>query len=103
MSEWFALICKLAGRKPRRIVLPLWMVFSMALMCQLLWKITGIDPYIRPTTVRRAWLDMYLDNTKARTHLGYNPRPILESMRDELRWMADNGYLHDVQIKEDAS
>jgi dihydroflavonol-4-reductase len=102
MSEWFALICKLTGRKPPRIVLPLWVVFPMALMCQLLWKITGIDPYVRLTSVRRAWLDMCQDNSKARTQLGYSPRPLWESARDELRWMVDNGYLRDVQIKEDA-
>ncbi|MDR3350174.1 MAG: NAD-dependent epimerase/dehydratase family protein [Prevotellaceae bacterium] len=92
VSEYFNMICEMTGKKPR-LVLPLWMVYPMAWGFDLLWKLTGIEPYIRLSAVRRARLDLCYDNAKAKKQLDFNPRLWKEAIRDELQWMIANGYL----------
>jgi dihydroflavonol-4-reductase len=99
MSEFFKTICEMTGKKPPYFILPLWMVYPMAWGFKLLWKLTGIEPYIRLSTVKRARLDLYYDNTKAKTQLGYSPRPWKEALRDEIQWMIAHGYLKNVELK----
>jgi dihydroflavonol-4-reductase len=99
MSEYFKMICAMTGKKPPRFVLPLWMVYPMAWGFKLLWKLTGIEPCIRLSTVRRARLDLHYDNAKAKKQLGYNPRPLKEAIRDELQWMIDYRYLKNVKLQ----
>jgi len=98
MSEYFKIICDMVGKRPPRLILPLWIVYPMAWGFKLLWKITGIEPFIRLSTVKRAALDLKYDNSKAKNILGYNPRSLKESLKDELQWMIDYGYLHNVSL-----
>ena len=73
--------------------LPLWFVFPLAYANLTLWKITGKDPLIRLSTAKRAWLNMYYSNAKAKRELGYTPRTVKVALRDEIAWFLEQGVL----------
>ena len=84
---------------PPRLKLPLLAVFPLAYACQALFKVTGKDPFIRVSTAKRAWCDLYYSNQKAKTRLGYAPRPLKDALRDEIEWFLRNGKLDPAQVK----
>lgn len=98
LSEFFGMITEYTGVPAPRLKLPLWMVFPLAYACQLGWRLFRIDPFIRVSTVKRAWLNLYYANSKARSQLGYSPRPVRIALRDELQWMLDTRMLDRRQI-----
>ena len=98
ISDYFALLSDVTGRPPPRLKLPLAAVFPLALLCELLSRLTGRDPFIRMSTVRKAWLDISFDNAKAKTQLGFAPRPIRSSLEDEIQWFLDQGRIRPDEI-----
>lgn len=99
LSEFFAMITQLTGIPAPLLKLPLWMVFPLAYTNHILWKVTGKDPLIRVSTVKRAWMDMYYSNAKAKQVLGYSPRPLRLALRDEIEWFLARGHLNGSNIK----
>ncbi len=93
LSEFFAMITELTGAPAPRLKLPLWFVFPLAYANLTLWKITGKDPLIRLSTAKRAWLNMYYSNAKAKRELGYTPRTVKVALRDEIAWFLEQGVL----------
>lgn len=99
MSEYFSKITSLTGTRAPRIKPPLWLTLMMAYGFEVLGALTRKDPLIRVCSVKRAMLNLYYDNAKARQELGYAPRPILHSLHDEIQWFIQQGYLPaDTQI-----
>lgn len=99
LSEFFSMITQLTGVPAPRLKLPLWMVFPLAYANHALWKLSGKDPLIRVSTVKRAWLNMYYSNAKAKQMLGYSPRPLRVALHDEIAWFLANGYLDASNVK----
>ncbi len=98
LSEFFGMITEYTGVPAPRLKLPLWMVFPLAYACQFGWHLFRIDPFIRVSTVKRAWLNMHYDNSKAKSQLGFAPPSVRIALRDELQWMLDRGMLDRRQI-----
>jgi dihydroflavonol-4-reductase len=99
LSEYFALIQELTGVPPPKLKLPLLAVFPLAYVCQIAHKLTGKDPFIRVSTVKRAWCDLAYSNQKAKTQLGYAPLPLKDALRDEIEWFLRNGKLDPARVK----
>jgi len=99
LSEYFALLRELTGVPPPRLKLPLLAVFPLAYACQALFHLTGRDPFIRVSTAKRAWCNLYYSNQKARDQLGYAPRPLRDALRDEIEWFLRNGRLDPAKVK----
>lgn len=99
LSEYFGLLEKLTGVPPPKLKLPLPLVFPIAYACQALFKLTGKDPFVRVSTAKRAWCNLYYSNRKAKEKLGYAPRPLLDALRDEIEWFLRNGQLDPAKIK----
>lgn len=98
LSEYFFLLSQLTGCPPPKLKLPLWAVYPLAWLCQVQSRLTGGDPFIRMSTVRRARLDMYFDNAKAKAKLGFAPRPIRSSLEDEIQWFVRQGLIRPGEI-----
>lgn len=99
LSEYFALLRELTGVPPPRLKLPLLAVFPLAYACQALFHLTGRDPFIRVSTAKRAWCNLYYSNQKAKDQLGYAPRPLKDALRDEIEWFLRNGMLDPAKVK----
>lgn len=99
LSEYFALLRELTGVPPPRLKLPLLAVFPLAYACQALFHLTGRDPFIRVSTAKRAWCNLYYSNQKAKDQLGYAPRPLKDALRDEIDWFLRHGMLDPAKVK----
>jgi dihydroflavonol-4-reductase len=88
-------IASVTGRRPPRIRLPNRPLMPIALLCEGFARLGGGgEPMVTLDALRMARKLMYFSSDKARAELGYEPRPVLEGVRDAVGWFADNGYLH---------
>lgn len=102
-SEYFARITELTGVRAPKFKPPLWMALLMAYGLNVLAFATGTDPMIRVSSIKRAMLDLYYDNAKAKRELGFAPRNIRQSLYDEISWFLKEGYIKiPVQLRKPA-
>ncbi len=95
IAELAALVTKITGRPTPRFATPLWLAMP-ASYGSLLWgKITGTTPKFTPKAVRSVAMHRYVSHMKATDELGYEPRPLEETIRDTLSWFGESGFLED--------
>lgn len=57
------------------------------------YRLTRTKPAFTSESVDIVFGNSYFSNRKARTDLGYAPRPIFESIRDSIAWFEHHGYM----------
>ena len=88
------IIAELTGGPPPRIQLPHWFVTPVAHVVEGFARLTGAgEPVITVDGVRMARKRMYFSSEKAKSLLGYSPRPAVEALRDAIEWFCAHGYL----------
>ena len=90
LGDLFALVAKVAGRKPPRIKLPIGPLVPVALVCELLARF-GVEPVVTRETLAMARKTMFFSSAKARAELGYAPRPAACAIEDAVAWFAARG------------
>ena len=70
LGDLFALVAKVAGRKPPRIKLPIGPLVPVALACELLARF-GVEPVVTRETLAMARKTMFYSSAKAQAALGY--------------------------------
>ncbi|NCD34123.1 MAG: NAD-dependent epimerase/dehydratase family protein [Spartobacteria bacterium] len=93
MSEYFGMISAITGVSAPKLKLPLWIVLPMAYGFHALWRLTKKDPFVRVSTVKRAMLDLYYSNNKAKEELGYTPHSLKKALFDEISWFKTMKYI----------
>jgi dihydroflavonol-4-reductase len=83
----------LAGRTPPKVALPVWLPLGVAWFDETILGRLGFEPKIPLDGVRMSREAMYYDAARARTELGFDPRPIDGAIDTAIRWFAENGYL----------
>jgi dihydroflavonol-4-reductase len=86
LGDLFALVARVAGRKPPRIKLPLAPLFPVALACEALARGFGVEPVVTRETLAMARKKMFFSSAKARARLGYAPRPAVQAIEDAVGW-----------------
>jgi dihydroflavonol-4-reductase len=75
---------------PKRTV-PGWLALSSAAVAELVAdRLTGRTPAATREGVRLALRSGPFDSRKARSELGYAPRPLRESLADAVAWLSGN-------------
>jgi dihydroflavonol-4-reductase len=85
LGDLFALVARIAGRKPPRVKLPLAPLYPVALACEALARL-GIEPVVTRETLAMARKKMFFSSAKAKRELGYAPRPAIEAIEDAVSW-----------------
>jgi dihydroflavonol-4-reductase len=85
-------IAALAGRAPPRFKLPLLAVYPVALVEEILARLTGREPFATFDGLRMAKKMMFFSSAKAERELGYRHRPARDGLADALAWFRDAGY-----------
>jgi dihydroflavonol-4-reductase len=94
-------VAELTGQPSPRIRLPHWFVTPIAHIVEGIARIRGSgEPMITVDGVRMARKLMYFSSEKARSALGYSPRPAVEALRDEVDWFYKHGYIVEKRIKK---
>ncbi len=101
-GEWLSLknlnaqIAEINVQKNKIPVLPLWLVLGLLPLVRLWAKITSGPPYYtRQAVYQLIRSNKRIDHSKATAALNFKPRPFAETIRDEIEWFRQNGFLND--------
>lgn len=90
-SQFSARASEVAGRKPPRLRLPPWLlrvaVSGLGVVSTIRRRPAPVAREVLQILHRYAWYD----TTRARTELGWTPRPLDETLRDTVRWLRHEG------------
>lgn len=93
LQQALTMIAGLVGRKPPTVKLPINLILPIAYAAEAVARITGKEPFVTVDGVKLSRKKMFFSIAKARTELGYTPRPALDGFRDAIDWFRANGYL----------
>lgn len=88
LREVLALVADASGRPPPRIRLPAPLLWPVALACEGLAQVAGIEPLVTRDHLRMARKRMFFASAKAIAALGYHPRPARDAIADAVVWFA---------------
>ncbi len=83
----------ITGVKPPGVVLPLWVAKLAAPFAAYSDRITGHPPRFTPVSIKELESNPNLSHARAKKELGYEPRPIEQTVTDTVSWFKSNGFL----------
>lgn len=83
-------VASVAGVKPPRRKLPIWMAYFMVALLKIIKTLTRKPPAITRSTLQILGRYAWYDSTRAQKELGWTPRPLRETLEDTLRWFREN-------------
>lgn len=94
VTDFVDLIGQVTGRKIKLPVFPLWAA-HLGVPFMYLWsKVSGEKPLFTKQSLDILQMgNRHIRNDKARKELGYNPRPLAESLKDTISWLRENNYI----------
>ncbi len=93
MQEMAAIWGELTGAKIPRVQLPLWFGWLAIPFTIGVARLTRQKPLFTPNMLRASISNDSVDYSKAARELGYNPRPIRESLKDAYEFYRQQGWL----------
>ncbi len=93
LRELLALVAAQSGRKPPSIRLPVAPLMPLAWAMERIAERTGKTPLMTPDILKMAQKKMFFSSAKAKTELGYTPRPAPRAVEDALLWFRKEGML----------
>ena len=89
--------CKLlneeSGCKPIKQFLPLGLAYKLAAFMEKMAAKSGKQPLMTTFSVYNLARNNAFDYSKAQRELGYTTRPYVETIRDEIAWLKENGHI----------
>jgi dihydroflavonol-4-reductase len=82
LRDFFGDLCRAAGRVLPRFALPAWLGVGLAQVGRWVVRRREGRPYLTPGQARLLGLYFYFSCEKARRELGYEPRPLAESLAE---------------------
>jgi dihydroflavonol-4-reductase len=82
-----------AGRRPPTVRLPNAALWPLALACEGVARLTGVEPLVTRDHLRMARKKMFFSSAKAKADLGYAPRVAAEAVHDAVAWLRASGRL----------
>ena len=92
--KWVAQqVADITGVQPPKITLPMWAAKASAPWSMYLDRIRGKRPLFTPISLRELESNPNISHEKASRELGYEPRPLEESLADTIEWFRSHGFL----------
>lgn len=94
LGELLRIVEKITGSKMPGIQIPYWVALLTGIISEFVADYVTHQPPVAPLTgVRLAGKNMHFACSKAKQKLGFNPRPLRESLADEITWLVQQGYV----------
>jgi dihydroflavonol-4-reductase len=93
VAELAGLAGRAGGFRPPAVAVPLGLARLGAPLALLWSRLRGTDPLFTPESLRALRTAPMVDSSRARRELGYDARPLAETVRDGIGWMARAGML----------
>ncbi|MGM0576238.1 MAG: NAD-dependent epimerase/dehydratase family protein [Myxococcota bacterium] len=93
MVDLARVVATRAGRRPPRLVAPMWLARGVAPVAEAASRLARRRPLVTPDSLRV--LESFSDvrGDRARRELGHAPRPLEETLRDTVDWFLEAGLL----------
>jgi len=93
LRQILSAIATISGGKPPRVRIPHRLALLIAGINEGAVRLLGRGtPKVSLDSVRMSEKHMYYSHAKAKSQLGYAPRPALEAIHDAIKWFAAHGY-----------
>jgi dihydroflavonol-4-reductase len=94
VQDMAVMISEITGVSCPRFVCPMWLASGVAPVAENLARLTKRQSLFTGDSMRALrTCNHHISHEKATRELGYNPRPLRETIEDTLRWYAENGKL----------
>lgn len=90
VDEFIRLLAEVCGNKPPKIKLGKGIIDVAAPIMEVFYKVSGQSPIFTRYAVRKLVSNCNFTYEKAQKELGYNPRPLRESLADTIKWITEN-------------
>ncbi len=99
LFDLFENLRMLSGRKHKIHVLPRWFASMTVPLAELFYRMRKLPPIYSKYSLYTLSSNSYFSHKKATEELGYMPRPIEETLRDTVIWMAEVNRVKRTRIK----
>jgi len=93
LKDILMLVADVAKGRPPLVRLPEAVVWPAAFLMEKLAPVLGFTPMMTRDHLKMARKKMFYSSEKARSELGYNPRPVRQAVEDAVAWFRANGKL----------
>jgi len=93
MDEFIEMLSEASGIEPPKYKIPAWLAGAAGMVSPLYYWLARKTPRFTYYTIDTLRSNSYISHEKASRELGYNPRPIRESINDTFEWMKENEIL----------
>jgi dihydroflavonol-4-reductase len=93
VRETAAIVSQITGVRPPVLVCPVSVAQACAPVVTAVSRWTGIRPIFTSVSLKALAGNRNISHAKAARELGYEPRPIRETLVDTVRWFTDNGLI----------
>ena len=83
-------LSKLSGRTPVKTVLPTWLAKATAPLAEWYYKLRRQPPLYTKYSLFTLDSNANFSNQKARRELGYQPRPLTQTLADTVKWLEEH-------------
>jgi len=90
LKELYDTAAEAVGRRPFRLRAPMPLVSLACTINEKIHRLLGRETPITQKSLQLMKIPKDYDNAKARTELGWNPRPVAEAVREAARWFRDH-------------
>jgi dihydroflavonol-4-reductase len=85
-------IGKISGTKKQVYKVPFWIIYPIAFVAPVYYKVFGVKPVFTTFSIKTVRSNSYFSYKKAKNELGYEPRPIEQTLKDTYFWFKENEF-----------
>jgi len=93
VKETAAIVAQIMGRRPPALVCPVPVARACAPIVTAVSRWTGARPIFTNVSLKALASNRNISHARATRELGYEPRPISQTLADTIRWFMDNGFI----------
>ncbi len=90
VDEFIRSLARAMNKKPPKIKLPLFLGSAAAPIAEAFYKLTDKTPVFTRYTIRKLTSNYNFSYEKAKNELGYQPRPMDDTVKDTIKWIIAN-------------
>jgi dihydroflavonol-4-reductase len=92
IPELMSMLEDLTGIPAPKHKLPQWLAYAVAFVTPVYYKLSRNKPVFTTYSLKTVKSNSFISHKKAAQELGFSPRPIKETIEDNLKWFKENNY-----------
>jgi len=92
IPELMSMLEDLTGIPAPKHKLPQWLAYAVAFVTPVYYKLSRNKPIFTTYSLKTVKSNSFISHKKATEELGFSPRPIRETIEDDIKWFKENNY-----------